>query len=268
MAFNRSCTLVVLSLSILLAACGQSAQGAIATGIAQTQQVSALLTQAAGLPIATLVEQPSQTPLAPIAAIATSGPAFVTVSQDTNCRSGPGLGYPQLALAHAGVEYEVIATFSNSYAVIKAPAGGGDCWLFLQYASTTDFSAFTLPTATQPPTPQPTLTATPSFDWNGEWTVYLFGMTMFTNVTRSGNTISGAFTDGTLDYAFTGTLNASQQVASGTWTHSGGGDGTFQWQIKSGNFNQFVGSTVHSGFTNEFCGWRSVSSMPSPCMWP
>jgi hypothetical protein len=66
-----------------------------------------------------------------------------------------------------------------------------------------------------------------------------------------------------------GSLGGGGQTASGTWVlvDPPGGDGTFQWQIKSDNTNQFVGSS-DNGLIYEFCGWRSGSSQPSPCVWP
>jgi hypothetical protein len=140
--------LTVLS-ALLLQACGASGD-AIATGIAQTQQISDLETAAAGgggaVQPSAEVAQPSNTPAPSV--------ALVSVSQNTNCRSGPRQDYSLLTTINVGQQVEVLKTFSNDYVLVKNPNGSGDCWLFLQYADTTDFSAFDLVAATQPPTPK------------------------------------------------------------------------------------------------------------------
>jgi len=145
----KSLVLLLVLSALLVQACGPNTQAAIATGIAQTQQISALETAAAGGGAedeAPAEAGPSDTPAPAI--------AFVSVSQNTNCRSGPRLDYALLTTINPGQQVEVSKTFSTEYVLVKNPNGEGDCWLFLQYADTTDFSAFNLPTATQPPTPQ------------------------------------------------------------------------------------------------------------------
>jgi len=152
--------------SVLLQACGASAEAAIATGIAQTQQISALETAAAGGGAAEQVQ--------PAAEAGTPAPsvAFVSVSQNTNCRSGPRLDYSLLTAINAGQQVEVLKTFSNDYAVVKNPNSSGDCWLFLKFANTINFSAFNLPTATQPPTPR--VSATPTSTKSAQISVEVF----------------------------------------------------------------------------------------------
>jgi hypothetical protein len=272
-----------LASAMLLQACGgANAESAIQTGIAQTLQISQLQTAAAGggggvatnTPESgqpTNTSAPSETPT--ITLTSTPSIPYVSVSQNTNCRTGPSQFYGYVTTANAGQQFEVLKTFSGAnYVVIRNPSGSGDCWLWLQYANETNFSAYNLPVATKPPTPFPTNTPTNTpvpFDFSGSWNVKAVqGGSTFTgpgSFAVSGQSISGSFTlnPGGYNYSFSGTLNSSLQVASGNWTLSGGGSGSFTWQIKSGNTNQFVGNL--DGGAWEFCGWRSGSSAPSPC---
>jgi hypothetical protein len=276
-AARKTITFLFLFSSIL-AACapGQSSESAIQTGIAQTLQIAQLETAAAGggqvqpttdpgAPANTAA--PTEVPSATLSA--TPSIPTTTVTQNTNCRTGPSQFYSLVTTVTVGQVVEVLKTFSSSYVVIRNPNGSGDCWLFLQYASETDFGSFNLQQATQPPTPFPTATATPDFDWDGTWNVNFGGFFGVAYVNASGSGISAtvildvAGTDYT--YELVGSLSSSHQVADGDWelVDPAGGDGSFEWQIKSGNHNQFVGNW---GTGNEFCGWRSGSSAPSPCL--
>jgi len=159
MRIHEYIVFLVVMMALLLAACGPDAEAAIATGIVQTQLFGALETAAAGAAqeqTATESGQASTTPTETEQATFTPAPpaAFVTVSQNTNCRSGPRVDYSFVTTINAGQQVEVLKTFSKEYAVVRNPNGEGDCWLFLQYADTTEISAFNLAAATQPPTPR------------------------------------------------------------------------------------------------------------------
>jgi hypothetical protein len=275
---------VLLTADLLLSACGaQNQQSAIATGIAQTLQISQLETAAAGAGNGAPAPQATTDPGQPAAPSNTPAPSetptitmtftpsvpMVSVSQDTNCRRGPSISYGLVTTILVGQPVQVLKTFSNSYAVVQNPNGSGDCWLYLQYANTTDFSAYALTAATQPPTPTNTATPTPDFDWGGAWQMWAATVSIG-NVTinESGNTLTGSFPYAGNTVSFTLTLNTSRQSGSGTWTSTGGTNGAVQWQIKSGNRNQFIGSYTQGGTTYEWCGARAGSSMPTPCQWP
>jgi hypothetical protein len=192
-------------IALALSACGSS-EAAIATAIAQTQQIAALETAAAvaSQPTATSVP-PSNTPLPTDAAT---------------------------------------ATFTLTPTVTLTP------------------------TRTVPPA---TPTNNPDFNWKGNWVATWNGATYPLSVSISGNSFSATLNDGVLTFTFVGTLKSGGQVATGTWSHNNGGTGTFQAQIKSGNLNQFIGSKTDDGSgqpASNFCGWRSGTSMPSPCKWP
>ncbi|MCW5874099.1 MAG: hypothetical protein KIS88_05585 [Anaerolineales bacterium] len=284
MAIRKVALVVLLGLALLLSACGgQSTGDAIATGIAQTLQISQLETAAAGNSggvQATAVpdsggaatedsgaSEPTHT-LEP-----TLGTAYVSVTQDTNCRSGPSVAYRLITTITAGQQVEVIKTFAGSdYVVINNPNSSGDCWLWLRYATATDFSAYDLPTATQPPTPTATFTPTvtptplPSFG-GGAWTGKTHnGATSYTNPITfniSGNSISGSTIWALQTYTFTGTVSANGQQANGTWSSSGGGVGN--WTAYLLNNNQFNG-TIGAGWS--FCGWRGGAGEPGACLAP
>jgi uncharacterized protein YgiM (DUF1202 family) len=98
-----------------------------------------------------------------------TGPVTVTVSVETNCRSGPGVIYNSVYSMSVSDVAEVIGknTLTN-YWIIKIPNGGGaTCWLWGQYATvkgnTDTLPEFATPTP-QPPTatkkPTATLTST------------------------------------------------------------------------------------------------------------
>ncbi|MGH2582475.1 MAG: hypothetical protein ACRDFQ_06225 [Anaerolineales bacterium] len=267
---RRNVFTLMLIVAALLSACapGQDPQAGIQTSIAQTLQIALLETAAASDG-----QQPSATPGAAtetptITLIPTSSIPFVSVSQATNCRTGPSVAYGLVTTIQVGQQVEVVETFSASYVVVRNPNGAGLCWLWLQYATPTNFSAYNLPQATQPPTPVNTATPTPSFIWEGNWNMWSNGVSVGTvNVNESGNSLSGGFTWNGKEYTFSMSLNASHQRAEGTYTnHTDAYTRVLVWRIKSGNLNQFEGYFESAGTNFEWCGWRSGSSMPDPCI--
>jgi len=189
------------------------------------------------------------------------------VSTDTNCRTGPAAAYGYKTTVNPGQTLEVVGVHAQgSDYVIVDYGNGATCWLWLRYADKTDFSAYDLPAFNTPATPTPTYTPTPSFDWNGSWTFWTSATTFATTFSVSGNSISGTIPSENV--TFNGTISSNGQNVSGTWSDPGDA-GTFQWQVKSGNLNQFVGSgTSGGGGTFEWCGTKNGASQPSPCKWP
>ncbi|MFZ5821695.1 MAG: hypothetical protein ACOYYJ_17495 [Chloroflexota bacterium] len=87
----------------------------------------------------------------------TSALTMVTVSMDTNCRSGPGKVYDHLGALLAGEQTEVVGWDGvGEYWYVKNPdQPGGFCWLWGQYATLTgDWKS--LPQVAPPPTPTQT----------------------------------------------------------------------------------------------------------------
>ena len=87
---------------------------------------------------------------------------MVSVSVDTNCRTGPGIAYDYLTFLPVGEKAEVIGKYTStspSYWIIKR--GGITCWLWGEYA-TVEGNVANLPEMIPPPSPTPTFTATPT----------------------------------------------------------------------------------------------------------
>ena len=157
MKSNRKMFLLVMLLGLTLAACGGGAdtESAIATGIAQTQQRSAVETAAAG---GAPAPDQGDTPADPVdeeEAAPTDTPTItntptpdipqVSVSQDTNCRTGPAVYYGYKTTVNPGQTLEVVGVHAqgNDYVIVDDGAGA-TCWLWLQYADKKDFSVYNL----------------------------------------------------------------------------------------------------------------------------
>ena len=130
--------LLLVAGALLLQACGASTDAAVATGVAQTQQISDLQTAAAGGGGGGGGEIASNTPLPPglptdtptITLTATSSTPYVSVTTDTHCRSGPRVDYTLLTTILVGEQVVVLATFPGAdYVVVQRPGGSGSCWL-------------------------------------------------------------------------------------------------------------------------------------------
>lgn len=86
----------------------------------------------------------------------TNSVVTVSVSVDTNCRSGPGQVYDYLGGLYVGQTAEVYGKdpSGNYWYIRNSAAPGGFCWLWGQYATIVG-SAALLPVYTPPPTPTP-----------------------------------------------------------------------------------------------------------------
>ena len=124
-----------------------------------------LVALTADQPLAT--EVPSSTPfptdMPTITPTSTSSVPMVTVSVNTNCRTGPGVVYELVGGLLVGEQAVVVGKYSaGNYWIINKPNSSGTCWLWGQYATVTGNTAG-LPEYTPPPTPTPTITPTPTF---------------------------------------------------------------------------------------------------------
>ena len=87
---------------------------------------------------------------------------MVSVSVDTNCRTGPGVVYDYLTGLSVGEKAEVVGKYTSvtpTYWVIKK--GSITCWLYGQYA-TVEGDTSNLPEMVPPPSPTPVPTDTPT----------------------------------------------------------------------------------------------------------
>ncbi|MBM3145988.1 MAG: SH3 domain-containing protein [Chloroflexi bacterium] len=218
--------LISLSLGMLLMGCNlprgpevqqpPADQDAVGTAVQQTLvagTVSAEQTMAAALqnpPAGAQPEAPTATATVTVEISATSsqtppptltwtpGAPMVSVSENTNCRVGPGKVYELVGALLVGEQTEIVARDpSGQYWYVRNPDGGGYCWLWGYYATTVGNTG-SLPVFTPPPTPTVTPTPTPviafnaSFHevdgcvgWNIEFELKNTGQVMFQSVYTS-----------------------------------------------------------------------------------
>lgn len=113
--------------------------------------------QQPGVPAATATLELTATP----EGSATPSVPQVTVTTDTNCRTGPGTAYDIIGALLIGQVGTVVGKNSSTgYWIINNPGRTGTCWLYPQYATVTGNTA-NLQEYTIPPTPTPTKTSTP-----------------------------------------------------------------------------------------------------------
>lgn len=98
--------------------------------------------------------------LATITLSPTPGVATLTVSADTNCRSGPGKEYDNLGALLINETAEIVGknTITN-YWIIKNPDRDGTCWLWGKYATTSGdlnkLQEYAIPATPTPTAPKP-----------------------------------------------------------------------------------------------------------------
>lgn len=156
------------SLLIVLSACNLptgEATGTPTPDLALTVTAQALLLQNSPTPEFTATPLFTDTP----EGSTTPSVPQVTVSVNTNCRTGPSVQYDIIDSLLVGQTGTVVGKNSSTgYWIINRVNGSGTCWLFPQYATVTGNTA-ALPEYPIPPTPTPsntptvTLTFTPSY---------------------------------------------------------------------------------------------------------
>ncbi|MFC2063759.1 hypothetical protein ACFLXB_01535 [Chloroflexota bacterium] len=109
------------------------------------------------------VQAPTNTLTPSITVSPTSDGAKVSVSQATNCRSGPGTVYDWLGALNPGQEVDILGKDpSGSSFYIKNPTNpSGFCWIWNTYA-TVSGNVAAVPVFTPMPTPTPAKTSTPT----------------------------------------------------------------------------------------------------------
>jgi SH3 domain-containing protein len=77
------------------------------------------------------------------------GSSALTVTDNTNCRSGPGTNYPVVTTIPAGTSVPIVAQYSGGqYWIVEPPDGKGQCWVLGELGKVTgDTSALPLATA-------------------------------------------------------------------------------------------------------------------------
>ena len=135
----------------------QSAAVKVQTSAPAQVDLNGVLTPAVKRLLAETQVAPSLPP-----APSTSTTPFITVSEVTNCWTGPNAAYDLIMIFQVGTTAQVVARYSpDNYWIIKYPGGGNStCWLGGQHAKVTGDTSH-LPEAV-PPTLPPTPTAEPA----------------------------------------------------------------------------------------------------------
>jgi len=191
---------------------------------------------------------------------------MVSVSVNTNCRSGPDKIYDIVGALLVGEQAEVVGKFADgTYWVIKNPDGVGECWLWGFYANVVG-PIDGLRTYDQPPTP------TPAFDWAGTWSISrgpaeggfytIWSMT----AAVAGNGFNASIDFGATLVTFSGTISADYLTVSGTWQEDVDESGPFKFYAVG--VNQFQGFYSDEPITFGICGSRGGAGYPEPCYRP
>ena len=162
--YRRKSTLVLsILLIVALSACNLPGGSADSTATPDLALTLTALASSGGQPTASGPLE-TATPEFTATPILTATPTIpqVTVSTDTNCRTGPGVVYDNIGALFIGQVGTVVGKNSQTgYWIINNPGKTGTCWLFPQYATVTGNTA-NLQEYSIPPTPTPTATSTPT----------------------------------------------------------------------------------------------------------
>ena len=129
---------------------------------AQTQ-VARAVQQTIAAQVTTTPVMPSDTPLPTFTW--TPQVPMVSVSVETNCRTGPGTVFPALGILRVGESAEVVgrSVYKDTW-IIKLPSNPAvTCWLWGQYATVVG-NTDGLPAVNPPPTPTPAMDFTFALD--------------------------------------------------------------------------------------------------------
>jgi hypothetical protein len=245
MNWERITAFSIMIILLGASACSPQVSGpvlgnAVDTAIAETKDVQTSVANAVASTLAAMVTNtpeftftPSLTPTPTF----TLTPAFplISVSVDTNCRTGPGSAYDMVGGLAVGQTAEVIGRDAASqFWLIHNPSNlSVICWLWGKYATVTGDTSG-LPIATPPPTPTPipavtnvTIILELTFK-NGCESVLQFTVTIKTNAPLMVNYMVKSYYEGvehrTTNYAknFTsaGTqsfIDAYHELNCGTW---------------------------------------------------
>lgn len=132
---------------------------ALATPVAATNTATALPTATSGeTPTPNLTPSPTITLTQTPTPLLTQTPigVFISVSQNTNCRTGPGKIYDYVGALLVGETTEVVGReATRNYWYVRNPDRKGQyCWLWGEYATIVGDTS-RLPILTPPPTPTP-----------------------------------------------------------------------------------------------------------------
>lgn len=211
-------------------------------------------------PTSTITLSPTITLTATNTLTPTLDKPMVSVSENTNCRTGPGKDYDIIGALLINEQAEVIGQSTDGiYWIIKNPDAAGDCWLWGYYANVQG-PIEGLAQYTPPPTP------TPEFTWAGSWTTYsgqpggpYFAYSM--TVTVNGKNFSAVEDNAGVLTNLSGTISDDNLSVSGTWINN---MSTGSFTFYALGLDQFQGNGVDI-FDWAWCGSRGGAGTPSPC---
>ncbi len=77
------------------------------------------------------------------------GSPILTVTDDTNCRSGPGTNYPIIVVIPAGTSVQIVSQYSDGkYWIVNAPNGNAQCWVLGELGKVSGGNPSLLPAST------------------------------------------------------------------------------------------------------------------------
>lgn len=161
---RKSTLFISMLLIVALSACNLPSGSSEATATPDLALTLTALANNGGQPVASAGPQETATPEFTATPGPTETPSIpqVTVSTDTNCRTGPGVVYDNIGALFIGQVGTVVGKNSQTgYWIINNPGKTGTCWLYPQYATVTGNTA-NLQEYSIPPTPTPTATSTPT----------------------------------------------------------------------------------------------------------
>jgi hypothetical protein len=231
-----------------------SLAGTIVAAFTQT----ALYAPPTATPTITLTPEPTASPT--VTLTPTPEGAFASLTENTNCRTGPLAIYDLIATVLTGQQVEIVGkSAAGDYWYVTTP-NGRDCWLWGRYAQVSGDTS-QIPVLTPPPTP------TPSFVWTGTWSVSIDGTLGTMVLTQSGSSVTGTLTVVGEMYTLSGTTSGGGQDLSGNVFDIGTKDiADFSFHMLE-NTDQFRGSFTDPD-PGVWCGARGGAAVPSPCGWP
>jgi len=207
-------------------------------------------------PTLTVTLSPTVTSSPTITLTSTLEVPMASVSENTNCRTGPDKIYDNIGALMVGEQAEVVGqTADGGYWVIKNPDRSGECWLWGYYATVTGPTEGLL-VYTPPPTP--------AFDWGGTWAVWRGPAEggAYTLWTMTAAVAGIAFT-ASIDFGgtiatFNGTISDDYLTVSGNWQEA---VTTGPFKFYALGVNQFQGNYSYGPDEYGLCGARGGAGL-------
>ncbi len=155
--------LTVTAQALIIADADVETSGETPTPIAPAPAAQATETMATNTPVSLITATPSLAVSPTHDITATPNKPMVSVSVDTNCRTGPGQAYDIVGALLVGETTEVTGkNTSSGYWIVKNPdKPTSTCWLWGEYATVAGNQS-SLAEISIPPTPTPAIPAAPS----------------------------------------------------------------------------------------------------------